>query len=87
MKSELMANCWLLFSWPNRPSPHQVFSFFMGHSTIAQTMILSSLQVELTGKSIYEYFHPADHEEMPAVLTAHQPYHSHFVQGKAEMCL
>ncbi|KAA8592019.1 hypothetical protein FQN60_017418, partial [Etheostoma spectabile] len=37
------------------------------------------LQVELTGNSIYEYIHPADHDEMTAVLTAHQPYHSHFV--------
>ncbi|KAI4871207.1 hypothetical protein NFI96_003473 [Prochilodus magdalenae] len=36
--------------------------------------------VELTGNSIYEYIHPADHDEMTAVLTAHQPYHSHFVQ-------
>ncbi|KAK0675980.1 SIM1 protein, partial [Pygoscelis papua] len=35
-------------------------------------------QVELTGNSIYEYIHPADHDEMTAVLTAHQPYHSHF---------
>ncbi|CAH1159107.1 unnamed protein product [Phyllotreta striolata] len=26
-------------------------------------------QVELTGNSIYEYIHPADHEEMTAVLT------------------
>lgn len=42
----------------------------------------SLLQVELTGNSIYEYIHPADHDEMTAVLTAHQPYHSHFVQGK-----
>lgn len=38
-------------------------------------------QVELTGNSIYEYIHPADHDEMTAVLTAHQPYHSHFVHG------
>ncbi|KAM6968370.1 single-minded homolog 1-A isoform 2-T2 [Aplochiton taeniatus] len=37
-------------------------------------------QVELTGNSIYEYIHPADHDEMTAVLTAHQPFHSHFVQ-------
>ncbi|XP_056289974.1 single-minded homolog 1-A isoform X2 [Pseudoliparis swirei] len=36
-------------------------------------------QVELTGNSIYDYIHPADHDEMTAVLTAHQPYHSHFV--------
>lgn len=53
----------------------------------AQMVIPSSLQVELTGNSIYEYIHPADHDEMTAVLTAHQPYHSHFVQGKAEVCL
>ncbi|XP_037836299.1 single-minded homolog 1-A [Kryptolebias marmoratus] len=37
-------------------------------------------QVELTGNSIYEYIHPADHDEMTAVLTAHQPYHSHYVK-------
>ncbi|CAL8315568.1 unnamed protein product [Lota lota] len=37
-------------------------------------------QVELTGNSIYEYVHPADHDEMTAVLTPHQPYHPHFVQ-------
>ncbi|KAJ7988079.1 hypothetical protein DPEC_G00319910 [Dallia pectoralis] len=37
-------------------------------------------QVELTGNSIYEYVHPADHDEMTAVLTPHQSYHSHFVQ-------
>uniref|UniRef100_A0A3Q3VY63 Uncharacterized protein n=1 Tax=Mola mola TaxID=94237 RepID=A0A3Q3VY63_MOLML len=36
-------------------------------------------QVELTGNSIYEYIHPADHDEMTTVLTANQPYHSHFV--------
>uniref|UniRef100_A0A672MGY3 Single-minded homolog 1-A-like n=1 Tax=Sinocyclocheilus grahami TaxID=75366 RepID=A0A672MGY3_SINGR len=36
--------------------------------------------VELTGNSIYEYIHPADHDEMTAVLTAHQPYHSHFAE-------
>lgn len=42
-----------------------------------------SQQVELTGNSIYEYVHPADHDEMTAVLTPHQPYHSHFVQGSS----
>lgn len=62
----------------------QVFRFFQGHGTATETVTLSSLQVELTGNSIYEYIHPADHDEMTAVLTAHQPYHSHFVQGKAE---
>ncbi|KAK9687434.1 PAS fold [Popillia japonica] len=30
-------------------------------------------QVELTGNSIYEYIHPADHEEMTAVLTPTMP--------------
>ena len=44
-------------------------------------LIIQSPQVELTGNSIYEYVHPADHDEMTAVLTPHQPY-SHLVQGK-----
>ncbi|XP_044757394.1 single-minded homolog 1 isoform X2 [Coccinella septempunctata] len=30
-------------------------------------------QVELTGNSIYEYLHPADHDEMTAVLTPSMP--------------
>ncbi|KAJ1532336.1 hypothetical protein ONE63_000942 [Megalurothrips usitatus] len=33
-------------------------------------------QVELTGNSMYEYIHPADHEEMTAVLSVHQPLHT-----------
>ncbi|GAB6022469.1 putative secreted beta-glucosidase sim1 [Chamberlinius hualienensis] len=38
-------------------------------------------QVELTGNSIYEYIHPADHDEMTSVLTLHQPiHHSHDLQ-------
>ncbi|XP_039516712.1 SIM bHLH transcription factor 1b isoform X1 [Pimephales promelas] len=37
-------------------------------------------QVELTGNSIYEYVHPADHDEMAAVLTPQAAYHTHFVQ-------
>uniref|UniRef100_A0A8C9R915 SIM bHLH transcription factor 1 n=1 Tax=Scleropages formosus TaxID=113540 RepID=A0A8C9R915_SCLFO len=37
-------------------------------------------QVELTGNSIYEYVHPADHDEMTAVLTPQQPCHTHFLQ-------
>ncbi|KAM4701742.1 single-minded homolog 2 [Discoglossus pictus] len=37
-------------------------------------------QVELTGNSIYEYIHPSDHDEMTAVLTAHQPLHPHLLQ-------
>uniref|UniRef100_A0A8C3TVR0 Uncharacterized protein n=1 Tax=Catharus ustulatus TaxID=91951 RepID=A0A8C3TVR0_CATUS len=40
-------------------------------------------QVELTGNSIYEYIHPSDHDEMTAVLTAHQPLHPHLLQGTA----
>ncbi|XP_078618035.1 single-minded homolog 2-like isoform X1 [Branchiostoma floridae x Branchiostoma japonicum] len=36
-------------------------------------------QVELTGNSIYEYIHPADHEEMAAILTVHQPIHTHIM--------
>jgi hypothetical protein len=32
--------------------------------------------VELTGNSIYEYIHPADHDEMTSVLSSPQPlYH------------
>ena len=38
-------------------------------------------QVELTGNSIYEYIHPSDHDEMTAVLAAHQPLHHHLLQG------
>lgn len=37
--------------------------------------------MELTGNSIYEYIHPSDHDEMTAVLTAHQPLHPHLLQG------
>ncbi|XP_050390740.1 single-minded homolog 1 isoform X2 [Patella vulgata] len=37
-------------------------------------------QVELTGNSIYEYIHPADHDEMTALLTIHHPYHTHILQ-------
>ncbi|XP_057177523.1 single-minded homolog 2 [Triplophysa rosa] len=37
-------------------------------------------QVELTGNSIYEYIHPSDHDEMNAVLSTHQPLHTHFLQ-------
>uniref|UniRef100_A0A8C5RF31 SIM bHLH transcription factor 2 n=1 Tax=Laticauda laticaudata TaxID=8630 RepID=A0A8C5RF31_LATLA len=37
-------------------------------------------QVELTGNSIYEYIHPSDHDEMTAILTAHQPLHPHLLQ-------
>ncbi|NP_001158398.1 single-minded homolog 1 [Saccoglossus kowalevskii] len=36
-------------------------------------------QVELTGNSIYEYIHPADHDEMTALLTVHQQYHTHVI--------
>nr|CAD7441572.1 unnamed protein product [Timema bartmani] len=34
-------------------------------------------QVELTGNSIYEYIHPADHDEMTSVLTSTQPVYQH----------
>ncbi|XP_062342208.1 single-minded homolog 2 [Osmerus eperlanus] len=37
-------------------------------------------QVELTGNSIFEYIHPSDHDEMTAVLSAHQPVPHHFLQ-------
>uniref|UniRef100_A0A8C1NVC0 SIM bHLH transcription factor 1b n=1 Tax=Cyprinus carpio TaxID=7962 RepID=A0A8C1NVC0_CYPCA len=36
-------------------------------------------QVELTGNSIYEYVHPADHDEMTAVLTPPPSFHSHLI--------
>ncbi|XP_042577467.1 single-minded homolog 1-like isoform X3 [Cyprinus carpio] len=36
-------------------------------------------QVELTGNSIYEYVHPADHDEMTAVLTPPPSYHSQLI--------
>lgn len=32
-------------------------------------------QVELTGNSVYEYIHPADHEEMTALLNSRPPHH------------
>ncbi|KAL5010934.1 hypothetical protein ScPMuIL_013239 [Solemya velum] len=37
-------------------------------------------QVELTGNTIYEYIHPADHDEMTANLTLHHPYPPHPLQ-------
>ncbi|EFX87839.1 hypothetical protein DAPPUDRAFT_311851 [Daphnia pulex] len=37
-------------------------------------------QVELTGNSIYEYIHPADHEEMTSVLTVHPTVSGSVVQ-------
>lgn len=81
---------WGSGSYPHSPSCDpliQTSSPSTGRSTTSEKVIPSSLQVELTGNSIYEYIHPADHDEMTAVLTAHQPYHSHFVQGKADACL
>ncbi|XP_026066146.1 single-minded homolog 1-like [Carassius auratus] len=36
-------------------------------------------QVELTGNSIYEYVHPADHDEMSAVLTPQPSLHSQLI--------
>lgn len=49
-------------------------------------MLHISSQVELTGNSIYEYIHPSDHDEMTAVLTAHQPLHPHLLQGTCVVC-
>jgi hypothetical protein len=41
------------------------------------------MQVELTGNSIYEYIHPADHDEMTALLTVQQHIgHPHLLQGQ-----
>lgn len=37
--------------------------------------------MELTGNSIYEYIHPADHEEMTSVLTVHPNVSGSVVQG------
>ncbi|XP_056450722.1 single-minded homolog 2 [Gadus chalcogrammus] len=37
-------------------------------------------QVELTGNSIFEYIHPADHDEMTAVLSAQKAPHCHLSQ-------
>lgn len=65
-------------------TPHASFQLLLGALYNRRDGDPSSLQVELTGNSIYEYIHPADHDEMTAVLTAHQPYHSHFVQGKVD---
>ena len=39
------------------------------------------LQVELTGNSIYEYIHPADHEEMTSVLTVQPTVSGSVVEG------
>ncbi|XP_052429990.1 single-minded homolog 1-like [Carassius gibelio] len=36
-------------------------------------------QVELTGNSIYEYVHPADHDEMSAVLTPQPSLHTQLI--------
>uniref|UniRef100_A0A673GNC4 Single-minded homolog 1-like n=1 Tax=Sinocyclocheilus rhinocerous TaxID=307959 RepID=A0A673GNC4_9TELE len=41
-------------------------------------------QVELTGNSIYEYVHPADHDEMTAVLTPQPSFHSHLIHGETQ---
>uniref|UniRef100_A0A8B9I209 SIM bHLH transcription factor 2 n=1 Tax=Astyanax mexicanus TaxID=7994 RepID=A0A8B9I209_ASTMX len=43
------------------------------------TCTTHSMRVELTGNSIFEYIHPSDHDEMTAVLSAHQPLHPHFL--------
>lgn len=37
---------------------------------------VTRFQVELTGNSIYEYIHPADHDEMTAVLSPGMPHGS-----------
>lgn len=64
------------YLFPPLHNPKSIFRFFFFYLSYSQ-------QVELTGNSIYEYIHPADHDEMTAVLTPHQPFHSHFVQGTA----
>lgn len=45
----------------------QVIRVFFGEKLCVKSMGFS--QVELTGNSIYEYIHPADHDEMTAVLS------------------
>uniref|UniRef100_T1IKN0 Single-minded protein n=1 Tax=Strigamia maritima TaxID=126957 RepID=T1IKN0_STRMM len=42
-------------------------------------------QVELTGNSIYEYIHPADHDEMTSVLTLQQPVPPNHILAEFEM--
>lgn len=56
------------------------------HVQSARTQTLSAcLQVELTGNSIYEYIHPADHDEMTSVLTSPQPlYHPQHPEFEVE---
>lgn len=46
--------------------------------TIEQSLqiCVTWFQVELTGNSIYEYIHPADHDEMTAVLSPGMPHGS-----------
>ena len=50
------------------------------HIQIALTV--HRLQVELTGNSIYDYIHPADHDELTAILTVTQPYHLAYPRGE-----
>ena len=50
--------------------------------------ISTALQVELTGNSIYEYIHPADHDEVTALLNFHQPYHQSYIfQGRGTVVI
>uniref|UniRef100_A0A665XAV1 Neuronal PAS domain protein 3 n=1 Tax=Echeneis naucrates TaxID=173247 RepID=A0A665XAV1_ECHNA len=44
-----------------------VFGIFMGKLHFAETSV-SSLQVELTGSSVFDYIHPGDHVEMAEQL-------------------
>ena len=41
------------------------------------SQLVCLLQVELTGNSIYEYIHPADHDEMTSVLSSPQHLFQH----------
>lgn len=61
----------------------RVFEGRKWSSCFHSIFFFSFSQVELTGNSIYEYIHPSDHDEMTAVLTAHQPLHPHLLQGIA----
>lgn len=75
-QSPVSGGCIPVTQAPYRPIPHR------GHSWKGFLTLPSLLpQVELTGNSIYEYIHPSDHDEMTAVLAAHQPLHHHLLQG------
>lgn len=74
--SPVSGGCIPVTQAPYLPIPHRRQSW-KGFLTLPSLL----RQVELTGNSIYEYIHPSDHDEMTAVLAAHQPLHHHLLQG------